>query len=1305
MKICIVDKLGLCYDGTTLKKQGLGGSESAVILIAQELSNIGFDVTVINNCVDASHSKPGIYDGVRYIDNKEAHMHHEIYDAVIVSRSISPFLENSAYPFIPTAQKRILWLHDTFIEGDQLVEQLILSGVIHHIFTLSDFHTNYILNCDHGARRNFEVLKKYIFQTRNGAVTHIPEVDLSKKDKNHFVYNASATKGLLPLVDKIWPLVKQQIPDAHLTVIGGYYRFREGAAPDQQENTVRRYAERQDLKDLGVTFVGVIPQNAIAEILANAYMMIYPGAFPETFGISSLESLLYNTPLVTTRFGALEETAFSDACFLIDYAIEPNSLFPNINLESQVQIFVKKVIEVYNNPYLYQQKQNACNTIKDIAGWDSVAKQWQQFLYKITDRFLPVEQYQEVSRINNKVARVFGRTHTMPITKEYISFGNQKKIAIVSPFWNAESYIERHIMSVAQQDYDNYIHILIDDASTDKSIEFAKTCISNLPINVREKFVLLKNDKNQGAIFNQLASIEKYVDSDTIVMLLDGDDWLVNNNTIFHYYNDLYNQGYEFTYGSMWSVVDNIPLVAQPYPLNVKQKKSYRNHLFNWKIPYTHLRTCESKYFKNLDKNKFKDVNGNWMKSGADNPLFYELIEQVPSDKIFCNSEIVCNYNDANPLNDYKIRGEEQNKNANKSYLNQYSVVVPTLWRANASFIPFLKELVNHHRVGEIILIDNDNTNAPNDLVLIHPKIKRHSFGKNIYVNPAWNFGVSTSVNDKICIVNDDLSFDTRVFDKLDEFITPENGVIGLCPGVSDFNQPPYTDGSINISEWGGQHTYGFGCLMFIHKDSWMEIPKGLDIYFGDNYIFDMNLRKDKKNYIISNIRHNTRFAQTTSDTSITSGFLEREKLIYQNIMNQTKKKILVAIPTNKYIEPDTFKSIFDLSVPDGYELDFQYFYGYQIDQIRNLIADWGKRYDYLFSVDSDIVLPSDCLVKMLSADKDIISGLYIQRIPDRQILEIYKNADTGVTNHQFEDVKDLGVFQIASCGMGCCLIKSEVLHKMSYPHFVYTAALSHAHTFSEDIYFCCKAREIGFTVWADSTIRCEHVGQTKFVLPKVETEVPTVDYATKISNIDMLPVEHANYLRTMEVSPKVVYDIGACVLHWTNKAKEIWPTAQYYLFDANDQVEPVMKASGHPYWLDVLTDQDGKELKFYKKTDNLGGNSYYKENTDAYSDTDGVTMTGWTLDGIVDKNNWPTPELIKIDVQGAEIDILKGATKCLTTCNDIIIEAQHVNYNDGAPSDVEVFKFMDSIGYEIVSRITYGHIDSDFHFRKKLVN
>ena len=158
MKIAIIDKLGLCYAGDTLSKQGLGGSESAVILMAKNLQQIGFQVTVFNNCKDGSNSKPGIYEGVRYIDNSDAKSHNEMYDIVVVSRTVAPFMLND-WPFLHTAKKRILWLHDTFVDGDEFVENLAVSGKIDHIFTLSDWHTSYILTCAHGKKRNYEVLK------------------------------------------------------------------------------------------------------------------------------------------------------------------------------------------------------------------------------------------------------------------------------------------------------------------------------------------------------------------------------------------------------------------------------------------------------------------------------------------------------------------------------------------------------------------------------------------------------------------------------------------------------------------------------------------------------------------------------------------------------------------------------------------------------------------------------------------------------------------------------------------------------------------------------------------------------------------------------------------------------------------------------------------------------------------------------------------------------------------------------------------------------------------------------------------
>lgn len=1297
MKIVICDLLGLSYDGSTLQKRGLGGSESAVILIAKELSKIGFDVTVINSCIDGKEASPGIYDNVRYIDHSQIDQYTDAPDIFISSRSVNPFLPSNQYNQISQkAKKKILWLHDTFIEGDQIMEDLVLAKKIDHVFTLSDWHTSYILTCAHGKKRNHEVLKKAIFQTRNGAVCHIPEVNLSHKDPNHFIYNASATKGMVPLVQDIWPRIKEKIPQAKLTIVGGYYRFRNGAAPDAQENTVSQLASRQDLKDMGITFTGVISQQEIAKLLANANMMLYPGAFPETFGISTLESLLYKTPVVTTRFGALEETAVEQACYLIDYAIEPNSLFPHIDKKQQIESFLETFFRAYNTPYLHQQKQNYCDVVKDIAGWDTVALQWKQFLYSVTDEFLPVDEYRKVTQINEKVSRVFGRTSIMPAPKRYSSFGKEKRILIISPFWNAEDYIEKNIRSVASQDYDNYLHVLIDDASTDNSNQVAKETIDSLDT---DKIILKNRQENQGCIFNQFSAIHEHTREDDIIVFLDGDDWLINNNTIFHFYNDLYNRGYEFTYGSMWSVVDNIPLIAQEYPNEVKKAGTYRDCLFNWKIPYTHLRTVLSKHFLNLDHKPFLVRNGEWMKSGADNPLFYELIEKVDPDKIFCNREIVCNYNDVNPLNDYKIRGDEQNRNANKSYRKEIDAVREdvvngkkfTHWNNDVSWNIIEKDWVDHHQS----MIERIASNV-NDVVIqaggnqgLYPALLSDYFSQVYTFEP-------DSKNYEMLFKN---------CNNLDNVIH-KNAALGsmsnIAYNLSNHQQNNFGAYKINESETGEYKTTTI--------DKEMEGVDGsisliwLDVELYETKVLmgaEESIRKHRPIVIIEGPEQtdysSTKYLKTLGYRK-TARFMNDE--VYEHkekpqiFEDKTMKKILVAIPTAKYIEVETFKSLWDLDVPEGYELDFRYSFGYSISQIRNLISEWAKSYDYLLSLDSDIVLPKDALTKMIAADKDVISGLYIQRIPNTHTLEVYMDTrGGGCTNIPYHLIQNRGISEIAACGMGAALIKSEVFRRMQYPHFFYQESLTIEGTVSEDVYFCKKARDAGFTIWADPSIKCDHKGSDFFTVDSRPTPLQVN------ASQDLLPEKHAKYLRMMNLEPKVIYDIGACVQHWTRKAKEVWPNSKYYLVDATNSVQPFLASD--EYAIAVLSDQDGRLVDFYDDTNNPAGNSYYQETTGAYTDEHRTRRITSTLDTIVKQNKWDKPDLIKIDVQGAELDVLLGAKETLSECSDIIVECQNVNYNDGAPHFDDVKAYLESIGYKFVSTIHKTNVDGDYHFSR----
>lgn len=181
------------------------------------------------------------------------------------------------------------------------------------------------------------------------------------------------------------------------------------------------------------------------------------------------------------------------------------------------------------------------------------------------------------------------------------------------------------------------------------------------------------------------------------------------------------------------------------------------------------------------------------------------------------------------------------------------TVVVPTMWRYSP-FLDFVKYILKVDVVTECIIINNDNTRTPTHPVLTDPKVKLVDFGKNIFVNPAWNYGVQHSSNNIVCILNDDLIFDLKLFYKMAEFVTPEMGVVGKLAGDVTLGQTPLTNGEINIEPFVGQNCQGFGELMFIHKDRWHTIPPELRIGFGEVYVFEKLLYTGFQNFMITNL-------------------------------------------------------------------------------------------------------------------------------------------------------------------------------------------------------------------------------------------------------------------------------------------------------------------------------------------------------------------------------------------------------------------------------------------------------------------
>lgn len=171
------------------------------------------------------------------------------------------------------------------------------------------------------------------------------------------------------------------------------------------------------------------------------------------------------------------------------------------------------------------------------------------------------------------------------------------------------------------------------------------------------------------------------------------------------------------------------------------------------------------------------------------------------------------------------------------------------------------------------------------------------------------------------------------------------------------------------------------------------------------------------------------------------------------------------------------------------------------------------------------------------------------------------------------------------------------------------------------------------------------------------------------------------------------VYDIGAYKGEWSNFYKKTsLSESNFILFEANSNHIPNLKKNNFQYFIEILSDKV-KEVEFYNG--NFSGDSYYKENTNNYDKLSPQKRKTNTLDNIVDSNNLPTPDLMKIDTQGSEIDILKGGEKTIKNCKFIYLECPFgAKYNQNNLNILDYINYLNKLGYtpHEICQIHYYH-------------
>ena len=189
--------------------------------------------------------------------------------------------------------------------------------------------------------------------------------------------------------------------------------------------------------------------------------------------------------------------------------------------------------------------------------------------------------------------------------------------------------------------------------------------------------------------------------------------------------------------------------------------------------------------------------------------------------------------------------------------------------------------------------------------------------------------------------------------------------------------------------------------------------------------------------------------------------------------------KLLVGIPSLDFVHVDFMDCLIKLVQKlQADKVDFTVWIckGTLAHVARDRIAckAINEGFTHVLWIDADMIFNPDLLDDLMFSGHDFVTGLACSRRPPF-VLCVFKHVslEMGCKYYELSEIP-AETFEIQGCGFACVLTSVEILKQVM---LTYKSCFIPEKIFGEDVAFCVRARELGYHIYCEPSVRLGHIG------------------------------------------------------------------------------------------------------------------------------------------------------------------------------------------------------------------------------------